>query len=79
MNTLPKLQIVIGPSTKEADELIRELRGGSGRRGRQFEDFVDLNNLIPVSFHSIPYTTSAFRQTTISWAPITRIIVFYYL
>jgi hypothetical protein len=73
---MPKLQIVIGPSTEEADKLIREMRGGHGRRGRQFEDFVDLNNLIPVSFHSITLQVHTFRQTMISWALITRIIVF---
>jgi hypothetical protein len=44
----------MGPSTAEADELIREMRGGRGRKGRQFEDFIDKNNLIPVIFRYIP-------------------------
>jgi hypothetical protein len=55
----------MGPSEEDAEELVREMRGGRGRRKSQFEDFVDLNNLIPVLTHMVMvFLHSFFRQTT---------------
>jgi hypothetical protein len=45
---IKNIKIVMGPSSEEANELVRELRGGRGRNPRNFEKCVNLENLIPV-------------------------------
>nr|CAD2203283.1 unnamed protein product [Meloidogyne enterolobii] len=42
------IEIVMGPSHDEALELIKKGEGGMGRRSREIQQGVDLNNLIPV-------------------------------
>jgi len=38
----------MGPSHDEAIELIKQGHGGMGRRSREIQQGVDINNLIPV-------------------------------
>jgi hypothetical protein len=59
----------MGPSDEEADELVRGLRGGSGRNRRNFEKCVDMENLIPVSFASVTLVNHLHicRQTMRTW------------
>ena len=41
----------MGPSHEEAMELVRQARGGTGRRAREIDHGIDKSNLITVSFN----------------------------